>query len=63
MNEQRKKKTRKKGFKKKKILFIYLTKRDTAREGTQTGEVGEREAGFPPSREPAVGLDSRTLGS
>jgi len=25
--------------------------------------VGEGEAGFPPSREPDVGLDPRTLGS
>jgi len=27
------------------------------------GAEGEREAGFPLSREPDVGLDSRTLGS
>ena len=46
-----------------KILFIYLTERDTAREGTQAGGVGEGEAGFPPSREPDAGLDPRTLGS
>ena len=39
-----------------KLLFIYLTERDTAREGTQAGEVGEGEAGFPLSREPDVGL-------
>ena len=30
-----------------KILFIYLTERDTAREGTQAGRVGEGEAGSP----------------
>jgi len=46
-----------------KILFLYLTERDTAREATQAGGVGEGEAGFPPSREPDVGLDPRTLGS
>jgi len=40
-----------------------LTERDTAREGTQAGGVGEGEAGFPPSREPDAGLDPRTLGS
>ena len=44
------------------ILFIYLTERDTAREGTQTGGVGEEEAGFPRSRETDAGLDPRTLG-
>jgi len=48
-----------------KILFIiYLTERETAREGTQTGGVGEGEAVFPRSREPYVrlnvGLDPRT---
>jgi len=46
-----------------KILFIYLTERDIEREGTQAEEVGEGEAGLPPSREPDVGLDPRTLGS
>jgi len=40
-----------------------LTERDTAREGTQAGRVGEGEAGFPLGREPDVGLDPRTLGS
>jgi len=40
-----------------------LTERDTAGEGTQAGGVGEGEAGFPPSREPYVGLDPRTPGS
>jgi len=44
------------------ILFIYLTKRDTAREGTQAGEVGEGEAGFLLSRETNTGLDPRTPG-
>jgi len=39
-----------------------LTERDTAREGTQAGGEGEEEAGLPPSREPDVGLDPRTLG-
>ena len=39
----------------KKILFIYLTERDTAREGTQAGGVGGGEAGFPLSREPDAG--------
>jgi len=33
--------------------FIYLTERDTVREGTQAGGMGERQAGFPPSRESA----------
>jgi len=50
-----------------KILFIYLTERDTAREGTQAGGVGEGEANSSLSREPDVvldvGLDPRTLGS
>jgi len=45
------------------ILFVYLTERDTVREGTQAGGVGEGEAGFLQSREPNVGLDPRTLGS
>ena len=46
-----------------KIVFIYLTQRDTAREGTQAGGVGEGEAGFPWSREPDARPDPRTLGS
>jgi len=46
-----------------KILLIYLTERDTAREGIQAGGVGEGEAGFPLNREPNAGLDPRTLGS
>ena len=45
-----------------KILFIYLTERDTVREGTQAGGVGEGEAGFRQSRGPDAGLDPRTLG-
>jgi len=45
------------------ILFIYLTERDTAREGTQAGGVGEGEAGFPLSRESNAGLNPRTPGS
>ena len=45
------------------LFFIYLTERDTEREGTQAGGVGEGEAGFPLSKEPDVGLDPRTLGS
>ena len=45
-----------------KILFIYLTVKETAREGTQAGGVGEGEAGFPLSREPNAMLDPRTLG-
>ena len=44
-------------------IFVYLIDRDTAREGTQAGGVGEGEAGFPQSREPSAGLDPRMLGS
>jgi len=40
-----------------------LTERDTAREGTQAGGVGEGEAGFLLSGEPDAELDPRTLGS
>ena len=44
-----------------KILFIYLTEGERHRErGTQAGGVGGREACFPRSREPDVGLNSRT---
>ena len=39
-----------------KILFIYLTERESA----QTGGVGKGEAGSTLSREPDVGLDPRT---
>jgi len=46
-----------------KILFIYLTERERAREGTQAGGVGEGEAGFLRSGEPDVGLDPGTLRS
>jgi len=40
-----------------------LTERETAREGTQAGGVGEGEAGFPLSKEPDAGPDPRTLRS
>jgi len=40
-----------------------LTERETAREGTQAGRVGEGEAGLPQSREPDAELDPRTLRS
>jgi len=33
------------------------------RAGTQAGGAGEEETGFPPSREPDAGLNSKTLGS
>ena len=46
-----------------KVLFIYWTERDTVREGTAAGGVGEGETGFPCSRESDVGLYPRTLGS
>jgi len=46
------------------VSFLsFFSERDTAREGTQAGGVGEGEAGFPWSREPDAGLDPRTLGS
>ena len=45
------------------MLLIYLTERDTAREGTQAGEWEREKAGFLLNREPDVGLDPRTLGS
>jgi len=38
-----------------------LAERDTVREGTQAGGVGEGEAGFLLSREPYAGLHPRTL--
>ena len=44
-----------------KIVFIYLT--ESARGGTQAGEMGEGEAVSQQSREPDAGLDPRTLGS
>jgi len=37
--------------------------RGKGREGTRAGGVEEGEADFPPSGEPDVGLDPRTLGS
>ena len=40
-----------------------MTERGAVREGTQAGGVGEGEGGVQQSREPAVGLDPRTLGS
>ena len=40
-----------------KSLCIDLTERDTAREGTQAGGVGEGDVGLPRSKEPDVGLD------
>ena len=43
----------------KKILLIYLTKREGAQAGE--GAKGEGEAGSPLSRESDVGLDPRTL--
>ena len=47
-----------------KLLFIYSTERQPAREGTQAGGVGEEEAGSQWSREPDGGLDDpRSLGS
>ncbi|XP_077931717.1 gamma-aminobutyric acid receptor-associated protein-like 1 isoform X1 [Halichoerus grypus] len=46
---------------------VYGKEKETAREGTQAGGVGEGEAGFPLSREPDEGLDAgldpRTPGS
>jgi len=44
-------------------LFVCDRERETAREGTQAGGMGEGEAGFPQSGEPDVGLDPGTLGS
>ena len=43
--------------------FIYLTGRNTAREGTQAEGMVAGEAGFPRSREPDAGLDPRPPGS
>jgi len=37
-----------------------LTERDTGREGTQVGGVGEGEAVFPQSGEPNAGPNPRT---
>ena len=46
-----------------KILFIYLTGRETAREGTQAGRVAEGEAASPLSKKPDARLNPRTPGS
>ena len=48
-----------------KIVFIYLREGERASEHRQTeGQAeAEGEAGSPPSKEPDVGLDPRTLGS
>jgi len=43
----------------KDFLFIYLRERDTAREGTQAGGVGEGEANSPRSREQGAGSQMR----
>ena len=43
-------------------IFFFFD-RETVRERTQAGGVRKREAGFPPSRKPDVGLSPRTLGS
>ena len=44
-----------------KILFIYVTERQPAREGTQQGSGRGRSR--LPAEEPDVGLDPRTPGS
>ena len=44
-----------------KILFIYLTEKESTSRGEQQAEGEEQQA--PLSREPHVGLDPRTLGS
>ena len=46
-----------------KILFIYLTEKEAAREGTQAGGMRKGEVGFLLSRKPDAGLDPRMLGS
>jgi len=45
-----------------KFFFFFLTERDTVREGTQAGGVGEGEADSLLSREPDLRLDPRTPG-
>ena len=45
------------------FTYLFEKERDTVREGTQAGGVGEGEAGFLPSREHDMGLDPRTVGS
>ena len=47
----------------KEFIYLFDRERETVRERTQAGGVGEGEAGFPLSREPDAGLDPRTLGS
>jgi len=47
----------------KDFVYLFDRERETAREGTQAGRVGEGEAGFLQSREPDAGLHPRTLGS
>ena len=42
-------------------FYLFDTERD--RQRAQAGGVGEGEAGSPLSREPNMGLDSRTPGS
>ena len=44
-------------------FYLFIWKRETTREGTQAGGVGEGEAGLPLSREPDAGLHPRVLGS
>jgi len=39
-----------------KVLFIYLTERDTVREGTQAGGVGEGEQASHQAESPIRGL-------
>lgn len=46
------------------ILFIYFRQSEPEREREWVGELGtEREADSPQNKEPATGLDPRTLGS
>ena len=46
-----------------KILFIYLTDRETASERGNTSRGSGRGRSRLPAEEPDVGLDPRTLGS
>ena len=46
-----------------KILFIYLTERETASERGNTGRGSGRGRSRLPAEEPDVGLDPRTPGS
>ena len=45
----------------KDFIYLFDRDRDSQREGTQAGGVGEEEAGS--EEEPDVGLDPTTLGS